>query len=143
MEQVGLPADFSLSHDLFPAHPLTLRSLESLPEGVIEAPLAFLEVTPTLSVRTVVVNQTPNVHIKVPLIMRSLGTKNIRLIKPSTLYDGHWFERLLTHLEQSDSELRMARFSTVTKSMVGTLAMIKRSLTLCANTLFTTAKTKH
>ncbi|CAH1234374.1 Vibrioferrin amide bond forming protein PvsB [Vibrio harveyi] len=105
MEQVGLPADFSLSHDLFPAHPLTLRSLESLPEGVIEAPLAFLEVTPTLSVRTVVVNQTPNVHIKVPLIMRSLGTKNIRLIKPSTLYDGHWFERLLTHLEQSDSEL--------------------------------------
>lgn len=105
MEQVGLPADFSLSHDLFPAHPLTLRSLESLPEGVIEAPLAFLEVTPTLSVRTVVVNQTPNVHIKVPLIMRSLGTKNIRLIKPSTLYDGHWFERLLTHLEQSDNEL--------------------------------------
>ena len=105
MEQVGLPADFALSHVLFPAHPLTLSSIESLPQGVIEAPNAFLEVTPTLSVRTVVVNHAPHVHIKVPLIMRSLGTKNIRLIKPSTLYDGHWFERLLAHLEQTDSEL--------------------------------------
>ncbi|WP_061038081.1 IucA/IucC family protein [Vibrio coralliirubri] len=105
MEQVGLPADFALSHELFPAHPLTLRSLDELPDGVIEAPVACLEVTPTLSVRTVVVNQAPQIHIKVPLIMRSLGTKNIRLIKPSTLYDGHWFERLLTHLEQTDQDL--------------------------------------
>ena len=76
-----------------------------IPDGVIEAPVAYLEVTPTLSVRTVVVNTAPQVHIKVPLIMRSLGTKNIRLIKPSTLYDGHWFERLLTHLEQTDKDL--------------------------------------
>ncbi|NOJ12740.1 IucA/IucC family siderophore biosynthesis protein [Vibrio splendidus] len=105
MEQVGLPADFALSHELFPAHPLTLRSLDGLPSGTIEAPIAYLEVTPTLSVRTVVVNTAPQVHIKVPLIMRSLGTKNIRLIKPSTLYDGHWFERLLTHLEQTDKDL--------------------------------------
>ena len=110
MEQVGLPADFALSHVLFPAHPLTLDSLESLPEGVIKAPYAYHEVTPTLSVRTVVMKQAPHIHIKVPLIMRSLGTKNIRLIKPSTLYDGHWFERLLTHLEQSDHELKGTLF---------------------------------
>ncbi|MGR5193399.1 IucA/IucC family protein [Vibrio rotiferianus] len=105
MEQVGLPADFAQSHVLFPAHPLTLQSLASLPEGVLAAPTAYLDVTSTLSVRTVVVNQAPHIHIKVPLIMRSLGTKNIRLIKPSTLYDGHWFERLLTHLEQTDQTL--------------------------------------
>ncbi|MGF1879716.1 IucA/IucC family protein [Vibrio splendidus] len=110
MEQVGLPADFALSHELFPAHPLTLRSLDGLPDDVIEAPVACLEVTPTLSVRTVVVNTAPQTHIKVPLIMRSLGTKNIRLIKPSTLYDGHWFERLLTHLEQTDQDLRGTLF---------------------------------
>lgn len=110
MEQVGLPADFALSHELFPAHPLTLRSLDGLPDGVIEAPVACLEVTPTLSVRTVVVNQAPHIHIKVPLIMRSLGTKNIRLIKPSTLYDGYWFERLLTHLEQTDQDLHGTLF---------------------------------
>ncbi|WP_172564968.1 IucA/IucC family protein [Vibrio navarrensis] len=110
MEQVGLPADFALSHVLFPAHPLTLRSLESLPEGMIEAPFTYLDVTPTLSVRTVVVNDAPHIHIKVPLIMRSLGTKNIRLIKPSTLYDGHWFERLLSHLEQTDADLNTRLF---------------------------------
>ena len=110
MEQVGLPGDFAVSHHLFPAHPLTLQGLESLPEGIIEAPTPFLEVTPTLSVRTVVVNSAPHIHIKIPLIMRSLGTKNIRLIKPSTLYDGHWFERLLTHLEQNDSDLQGSLF---------------------------------
>lgn len=106
MEQVGLPADFSISHELFPAHPLTLQSIETLPDGVIEAPLAYLDVTPTLSVRTVIVNKTPHIHIKVPLIMSSLGTKNIRLIKPSTIYDGYWFERLLTYLEQNDKDLK-------------------------------------
>lgn len=110
MEQVGLPGDFAVSHHLFPAHPLTLQSLESLPEGIIEAPTPYLDVTPTLSVRTVVVDSAPHIHIKVPLIMRSLGTKNIRLIKPSTLYDGHWFERLLTHLEQNDSDLQGTLF---------------------------------
>ncbi|MCG9633081.1 IucA/IucC family protein [Vibrio sp. Isolate30] len=110
MEQVGLPGDFALSHHLFPAHPLTLQSLESLPEGIIEAPTPYLDVTPTLSVRTVVVDSAPHIHIKVPLIMRSLGTKNIRLIKPSTLYDGHWFECLLTHLEQSDTDLQGTLF---------------------------------
>ena len=52
----------------------------------------------------------PRIHIKVPLIMRSLGTKNIRLIKPSTLYDGHWFERLLSHLEQTDTDLNTRLF---------------------------------
>lgn len=110
MEQVGLPGDFALSHHLFPAHPLTLQSLESLPEGIIEAPTPYLDVTPTLSVRTVVVNSAPHIHIKVSLIMRSLGTKNIRLIKPSTLYDGHWFESLLTHLEQNDADLQGTLF---------------------------------
>eukprot|EP00481_Brizalina_sp_1-RS-2013_P002759 TRINITY_DN7323_c0_g1_i1.p1 TRINITY_DN7323_c0_g1~~TRINITY_DN7323_c0_g1_i1.p1 ORF type:complete len:103 (+),score=2.20 TRINITY_DN7323_c0_g1_i1:125-433(+) len=82
---------------------------------VIEAPVACLEVTPTLSVRTVVVNQAPQIHIKVPLIMRSLGTKNIRLIKPSTLYDGHWFERLLTHLETNRSRFTRHAFYIVMK----------------------------
>lgn len=77
---------------------------------MIEAPFTYLDVTPTLSVRTVVVNDAPHIHIKVPLIMRSLGTKNIRLIKPSTLYDGHWFERLLSHLEQTDADLNSRLF---------------------------------
>lgn len=110
MEQVGLPAEFAVSHELFPIHPLTLKSLEGFPTGIIEAPLTYLDVTPTLSVRTVMVNQAPQFHIKLPLMMSSLGTKNIRLIKPSTLYDGHWFERLLMHLEQTDQQLHGTLF---------------------------------
>ncbi|MCQ8200522.1 siderophore biosynthesis protein PsvB, partial [Vibrio parahaemolyticus] len=64
MEQVGFTADFALIHVLFPAHPLTLRSLETLPEGLIVAPITYLDVTPTLSVRTVVVYDAPHIHIK-------------------------------------------------------------------------------
>ncbi len=105
MEAVGLPADFALSHVLIPAHPLTFSTLNTLPQGIIKAPNAVLDVVPTLSVRTVVVKNSPETHIKVPLVMRTLGTKNIRLIKPSTIYDGHWFERLLAHLEQTDQRL--------------------------------------
>lgn len=90
---------------LFPVHPMTFATLDDLPDGMIKAPKAFLEVTPTLSVRTVSVNRMPQVHIKVPLMMRTLGSKNIRLVKPSTIYDGHWFERLLTHLSHLDTEL--------------------------------------
>lgn len=90
---------------LFPVHPMTFATLDDLPDGIIKAPKAFLEVTPTLSVRTVSVSLMPHVHIKVPLMMRTLGSKNIRLVKPTTIYDGHWFERLLTHLSHLDSEL--------------------------------------
>ncbi|MCZ8499714.1 hypothetical protein O9929_24745 [Vibrio lentus] len=70
-------------------------------------------------------NTTPQVHIKVPLIMRSLGTKNIRLIKPSTLYDGHWFERLLTHLEQTDKDLHGTFFHCYEKHLAAMLETIK------------------
>lgn len=90
---------------LFPVHPMTFATLDDLPDGIIKAPKVFLEVTPTLSVRTVSVNLMPHIHIKVPLMMRTLGSKNIRLVKPSTMYDGHWFEKLLTHLSSLDAEL--------------------------------------
>lgn len=105
MSDVGLPDDFEQSHVLFPIHPLTWETFTALPEGIIKAPLEALLVKPTLSVRTVVAIDAPHIHIKVPLVMRTLGTKNIRFIKPSTMYDGHWFERLLTRLELTDSEL--------------------------------------
>ncbi|NMH66078.1 IucA/IucC family protein [Shewanella salipaludis] len=103
MSQVGLAPELSLSHCLFPVHPLTLASLGVLPEGIIRAPSAYLTVQPTLSVRTLALVDFPGVHIKVPLLMATLGAKNIRLIKPSTLYDGHWFERALTRIAQTDA----------------------------------------
>lgn len=104
-EEVGLAEHLSRTHVLFPCHPMTFQAINELPEGVIKAPLNYLEVSPTLSVRTVSVNQAPDIHIKIPLLMRTLGSKNIRLIKPSTIYDGHWFEQLLTQLQNDDSDL--------------------------------------
>ncbi|WP_373091921.1 IucA/IucC family protein [Zhongshania sp.] len=101
----GLPADLAVSHQLFPVHPLTWDALTNLPQGVVRAPNAVLTVRPTLSVRTVMVESEPQFHIKLPLFMRSLGNKNVRLIKASTLYDGHRFSRLLMAIAHQDHTL--------------------------------------
>lgn len=103
--QVGLSASLSETHSLFPIHPLTLKGLDGLPEGIILADKSALRVTPTLSVRTVALVDFIGIHIKVPLLMATLGAKNIRLIKPSTLYDGHWFEKALMQIVLYDQQL--------------------------------------
>lgn len=99
-EEVGLASDMTQSHVLFPVHPLTWLSWDEDGQGIIKAPERALMVTPTLSVRTVAVVENLEIHIKVPLLMKTLGARNVRLIKASTLYDGHWFSELLTQLEQ-------------------------------------------
>lgn len=103
---VGLSANHSDNYALIPVHPLTLRSFEVLPPGVIVAPKAWLEVYPTLSVRTVQIAAYPTQHLKVPLSIRTLGQKNIRLIKASTLYDGQWFAEVLSALPARDRGLQ-------------------------------------
>jgi siderophore synthetase component len=105
MKDVGLDQALQASHSLFPVHPLTLKSLDDLPQGALMAPNSALTVQATLSVRTLALVDYPGVHIKVPLLMATLGAKNIRSIKPSTLYDGHWFEQALTRLAQCDPVL--------------------------------------
>jgi len=104
--EVGLPENLTDTHRLFPVHPLTFKTLKEIEQVILLAPKTALKVLPTLSVRTVVVEQYPEIHIKVPLIMATLGAKNIRLIKSSTLYDGYWFEKVLTQLEQKDPQLK-------------------------------------
>lgn len=108
--QVGLEAALQQSHELFPVHPLTIPLLkQQVASGemtdIIFAPESALEVKPTLSVRTLICCAEPSVHIKVPLIARTLGNKNIRLIKPSTIYDGYWFQQTLQAIEQADCDL--------------------------------------
>ena len=102
---VGLDISDTQSHHLFPLHPLTLAGLPDLPPGVILAPKSAITVQPTLSVRTLALIDFPGIHIKVPLMMATLGAKNIRSIKPSTIYDGHWFEQTLTDLAANDPQL--------------------------------------
>jgi len=107
MASLGLPAELQGSHALLPVHPATWLQLDdaALPEGCMRAPRRMLAVRPTLSVRTVVPIDHPREHIKLPLRMRTLGALNLRMIKPSTIHDGHWCERLLRHVTQIDPVL--------------------------------------
>jgi len=104
---VGLPASLEATHSMLPVHPLTWSRLDAfpLPPDTWHAPLGYLRVRPTLSVRTVMPVEHPHFHIKVPLLMRTLGALNLRLIKPSTLYDGHWFQRVLGTIGETDSAI--------------------------------------
>ncbi|HXP02243.1 MAG TPA: IucA/IucC family siderophore biosynthesis protein [Luteibacter sp.] len=128
MHEVGLSTDLTGTHVLIPVHPLTWVRMEEaggegfeLPEGSEKAPRTWLAVRPTLSVRTVVPVEHPGAHIKLPLLMRTLGALNLRLIKPSTLYDGHWFERVLRRLGDLDPALR-GRYVHVDESHGGHVA---------------------
>lgn len=101
-DDVGLQAALAQTHALVPIHPFVwahqldafLRE-SGLREQVIHAPQPCLTVAPTLSVRTVVLLDAPEWHLKLPLTIRTLGAKNIRTIKPSTIRDGHSIQTLL------------------------------------------------
>ncbi|GAB3382204.1 IucA/IucC family siderophore biosynthesis protein [Azotobacter armeniacus] len=105
--EVGLAPALADSHALLPVHPLTWPELDAhgLPARCLRAPTSALEVEPTLSVRTLMCVAEPHCHIKLPLLVRTLGARNLRLIKPSTLYDGHWFQTVLEALAAHDSQL--------------------------------------
>ena len=111
-EQVGLSPQLAEQYQLVAVHPLTFT--QYLPQTLSEwphfkrihfAPEPFLAVRPTLSVRTVALVERPEVHIKLPLPMRTLGSKNIRTIKPSTINDGFVFQQLLQHVAAEDEHL--------------------------------------
>ncbi|HVJ38467.1 MAG TPA: IucA/IucC family protein [Stenotrophomonas sp.] len=103
---LGLPASVAESHLLWPVHPMLWDQLGQddfpLPDGSLRAPREWLQVRPTLSVRSLACMQAPGFHIKVPVPMRTLGALNLRLMKPSTLYDGHWMERVLRMIAHLD-----------------------------------------
>ncbi len=86
---VGLPAT---DHELLPVHPLTARVLD-----IDVAPEPYLEVTPTLSMRTVAVDPAVDAaaHLKAPLPTSTLGRRNRRTIVPGTLHDGALVQRIL------------------------------------------------
>ncbi|WP_148862856.1 IucA/IucC family protein [Marinobacter fonticola] len=109
---VGLDAAMDESHCLIPIHPhvwdraLTQYLSGSDLEGQVRlAPKPAVWVTPTLSVRTLQVTDEPSLHLKVPLTIRTLGARNIRTVKPSTIYDGYTVQRLLSALAANDRAL--------------------------------------
>ncbi|MFI9240232.1 IucA/IucC family protein [Streptomyces sp. NPDC053079] len=98
---LGLPR-LDATHLALPVHPLTagapladaLRAT-GLTGSAHLAEKPWLEVTPTLSTRTVAVADDPEVHLKLPLATATLGQRNRRTIKPGTLLDGEVGQRLL------------------------------------------------
>jgi hypothetical protein len=111
---VGLPGD--PDRELFPVHPLTVPAI--LPgspvtgtgrtgttsagtgaglgtEGIVLAPEPYLDVRPTLSMRTVCAVADPLSHLKLPLPTSTLGVRNRRTIAPRTLEDGALVQRVL------------------------------------------------
>jgi len=113
MADVGLPDALSASHALVPVHPFVwghhldgFLSEHHLAAHTQRAPLAYLAVRPTLSVRTVVLEAAPAWHLKLPLTIRTLGARNIRTIKPSTIHDGHLIQTLLGNIVDAEPALR-------------------------------------
>ncbi|UTW10820.1 IucA/IucC family protein [Marinobacterium rhizophilum] len=111
--RVGLSASLAPDYRLVPVHPFlwgeTLTRLlheTGLEQQVIRAPQACVEVVPTLSVRSLVLLERPDTHIKLPLTIRTLGSRNIRTVKPSTIDDGQRVQTLLGALARQDERLR-------------------------------------
>lgn len=111
--EVGLAASLAETHALVPVHPFVWQheldrflADSQLVSQIVRAPHSALKVTPTLSVRTLALCGAPNWHVKLPLTIRTLGGKNIRTIKPSTIYDGHRIQTLLGAIAEREMELR-------------------------------------
>lgn len=110
--EVGLPETLAASHALMPVHPFVWQhhldeflSVTPFANQVLRAPRRHLAVSPTLSVRTLVLCDAPQWHIKLPLTIRTLGARNIRTIKPSTIGDGHRIQSLLGAIAAREPEL--------------------------------------
>jgi siderophore synthetase component len=108
MGDLGFDQVLDDTHVAWPVHPLTWSRLHelALPDGSLRSANTFLHVRPTLSVRTVVPVEHPRHHLKLPLLMYTLGALSLRMIRPSSLYDGVWFQRVLTTISRHDAHLR-------------------------------------
>lgn len=111
--EVGLTTQLAETHTLVPVHPFVWKNdLEKflndsgLASQCVRAPHTSMLVEPTLSVRTLVLCEEPAWHIKIPLTIRTLGGRNIRTIKPSTIADGHRIQTLLGKIIQNEPALR-------------------------------------
>ncbi|WP_431956873.1 IucA/IucC family protein [Nocardia lijiangensis] len=110
--RVGLPHSPD-SHLVLPVHPLTVGAAldRALREIGIEsdcalADSAYLEVVPTLSMRTVALAGHSGEHLKLPLATAMLGRRNVRTVKPRTLADGALAHRLLGTVLARESRFR-------------------------------------
>ncbi|GAA2687296.1 hypothetical protein GCM10010400_59780 [Streptomyces aculeolatus] len=110
---LGLPAALDRTHLALPVHPLTaagplagaLRAA-GLADRAALAPEPYLDVVPTLSMRTVAAAADPRLHLKLPLATATLGLRNRRTVKPATLADGAAVQRLLQTVIRREPRFR-------------------------------------
>ncbi|MFG3258775.1 IucA/IucC family protein [Streptomyces sp. NPDC048172] len=110
---LGLPEP-DASRLALPVHPLTLgaplraalRATGLQDRGAVLAERPYLDVVPTLSMRTVAVADAPGLHLKLPLATATLGLRNRRTIKPGTLVDGAVCQRLLEAVTAREPRFR-------------------------------------
>lgn len=93
LEQLKL-GHLTATHVTFPVHPLSVQDALAAAPGSVLAEGTYLEVVPTLSMRTVALVDHPEWHLKLPLATATLGLRNRRTIKPGTLEDGAAGQRL-------------------------------------------------
>lgn len=110
---LGLPAALDRTHLALPVHPLTLGGpldaalrATGLADRAALAPLPYLDVVPTLSMRTVASAADPRLHLKLPLATATLGLRNRRTVKPATLADGATVQRLLEAVVRREPRFR-------------------------------------
>ncbi|MGW5556126.1 IucA/IucC family protein [Micromonospora sp. NPDC003944] len=84
-------------HLLLPAHPITVAR-DALP--VVDLPVT--PVRPTLSMRTVALDDDPYLHLKLPLPTASLGARNRRTLQPGSLADGAAVAALLDRIATAE-----------------------------------------
>lgn len=110
---LGLPAALDRTHLALPVHPLTaagplagaLRAAGLAGRAAL-APEPYLDVVPTLSMRTVAAAADPRLHLKLPLATATLGLRNRRTVKPATLADGAAVQRLLQTVIRREPRFR-------------------------------------
>ncbi|QNP76099.1 IucA/IucC family siderophore biosynthesis protein [Streptomyces roseirectus] len=103
LDTLGLP-QLTDTHVPFPVHPLTVDAVRALDVVVSDVP--YLDVVPTLSMRTVAVVGDPSLHLKLPLATSTLGLRNKRSIKPGTLVDGVAGQRLVEAVLEREPRFR-------------------------------------
>ncbi|MBM0275440.1 IucA/IucC family siderophore biosynthesis protein, partial [Micromonospora tarensis] len=82
---------------LLPAHPIT-AARHALPVTDLPA----ITVRPTLSMRTVALDDDPYLHLKLPLPTASLGARNRRTLRPGSIADGAAVAGLLDRIADTE-----------------------------------------
>ena len=74
-------------------------------DRAVIAPGTWLQVTPTLSTRTVALTRQPGTHLKLPLPASTLGRLDRRSIVPGTLADGALVRAMMAAAAERDDRL--------------------------------------